>query len=799
VELLREAFVIVIPSPEGSIAKPILARTTATGQLVWIGEKDLSGAAPSSPTKDVFLEAGKTYRYFWTRRGELCRAVWKLVKENPATAVTDHPFYDLKTEEQGRVQDFKSLGLKECHFPKMSLLVPGVDSGSEDQLTSGRRPKWPTKLLRGEQLSKLAPTGGAIEAAAFYVVARTNSLAAIFLADVLTALAADILFKTLEDRGILDAVHDIAKKATDDEVVAQLEEELMRGELFGQYFCRGEWHRAYYPYAHRCAKKKVPRDLFWAAVKASSDSTAWQEAALQIASEYSIPHPDYPAPQPKGLAYIWRVEVEPVLKIFDFYAFGFANVGAAWGTQLFATKTASERKMRTIKQVIGDLLRKGAPYQCLLQEIDAHLVEDFEERSNFHTKYLRLSVGCEYRWWNEFEGGFFDRVKPYSDWLSANSSKMADLLNAYFGDPKAIVEFNHLLQENVEEFEKMFKRMDDFDSHFGGKKVKRKLADGVQFNVDFKNNKLTIKTHNEEIGDIGPLYFVARTTQTQTREETQILRKGRVRIKKVESKTAMAIVPELPFKKIHHVPLWLGAFGDTLALAMALGQLGKDLNKAESLGEKIDVLGKTAGGVFSAIASVSDAINYTFICTTKIPWVIKMANPVSKAVEVVYNLKESYRLMTFGEESEIVNSLEKGESLDAVLLTTKGVVLWCSVIPGAAAFGGALYAAIAGAIASGTTVTAGVVGAAAVASGGTALPALAIGLAGAAIVVSGIDLVRYLRNGPENAMDPVAEKLKKALKEEFGSSEEGYAYSRTVHLLDSLCDNSKRLLAVATS
>jgi hypothetical protein len=71
---------------------------------------------------------------------------------------------------------------------------------------------------------------------------------------------------------------------------------------------------------------------------------------------------------------------------------------------------------------------------------------------------------------------------------------------------------------------------------------------------------------------------------------------------------------------------------------------------------------------------------------------------------------------------------------------------------------------------------------------------LVLGLAFGAVIVSGIDLVRYLRNGPENAMEPVAEKLKKAIKEELGNSDKGYAYSRTVYLLTSLCDHSRGLL-----
>jgi hypothetical protein len=783
VELLKEAFVILIPAVQDSTSKPILARTTVTGQLVWIAEKDLGGAPPASPANDVFLEAGKTYYYFWTRHGQLCRKLWKLVKENAASTIADNPFYLLQTEEQGPPADFHGLGLKEQHYAKMGLLFPPTDGAKQPQ-TTGRSVPLPSKLLRGEKISKLSPQGGAIEATASYAIARTDSVAVLFLADVITALANDILVKTAEDRAALESVRDIVKKVTEDEVVEQLQEELVRGDYFGHYFCRGDWHKAYYPYAHRCAKKKVPRKLFAEAVDASNDSSAWQEAALQIASEFSIPHPDYPKAQDtpdKRLARnnFWRVQVEPVLKIYDCYTFGFEHVGAAWYTRLDGVRNASERKLRALKQLTSDLMSRRASYKRLLQELDAHFAEDFEQRRETHTRYLELAVASEYRWWDEFDKGFFAGIKPYTDWLSTNTSKMNDLLTAYFGEPGRVVEFNNFLKENVGEFERMFKKLDEFDSHFGGKKVKRSFVDGTKFEVDFKNNKLRITTPKEEIEEIGPLYFVMKTTNEQTlvRQEKQILRKGRVRIRKVETKTrtTMAIVPEVPFKKIHTVPLWLGAFGDTLALVVTMSQLGNDLSKAEGTTEKIDVLGKTAGGVFSAIGSVSDAINYTFVCTTKIPWLLRVANPISKGVELVYNFKEGYRLLTFGEESEIVAALERGDGWDAVLLTTKGVVLWCSIVPGTAA----IFATLMGV---------------AVTTGGI-MPPLAIGLAFGAIVISGIDFIRYLRNGPENAMEPVAEKLKKAIKGELGD----YAYSRTVNLLNSLCDHSKKLVAVSGS
>ena len=784
VEILKEAFVILIPDSnnQDSTSKPFLARTTATGQLVSIAEKDLGGAPPSSPANDVFLEPRRTYRYFWTRSGPLCRKIWKLVKDNLATALADNPFYLLRTEDQGPAPNFGGLGLKERHHGKMGLLFSPAEGTAQGHGAPTTSYKISTsRLLRGEQISKFNPKGGATDSNASYAIARTDSIAALFLTDVLTALATDIMAKTADARAVLESVRDIAVKATSDEQVGQLEEELMRGELFGHYFCRGDWHKAYYPYANRCAKKGVPRDLFRDAVAVSTRSKEWEAAAAEIAGRYSIPHPDYP-----GLrkwdhinVYDWKVEVEPVLKIFDFYTFGLANLignsDGGWNNQSTGANLAAERHLRLLKQLCGNLLRKQASYMRFLQELDAQFADDFEQRRQIHTRFLGLSLASEYRWWEEFDSGFFARIKPYCDWLAADASKVAELLTDFFGEPGKIVEFNHLLQENVEEFEHMFRKMNDFDNHFGGKKTKRKLLDGTKFEVDFEHNRLKIKPPGEEVKEIGPLYFLVKTTEERTlvREEQQLSRKNpnrrgsRVRIKRVETKTrtAMAVVPDLPFKQLHRMPLWLGAFGDALALAVAISQLGKELEEKE----KITVVAKLAGATLTSIDSVSTAITFTFTCRTGIPWLLKYASPASKLIEAYYNVKEGVILMFFSDESEVMSALEKGDKVDAVLLMVKGVVLVSSVVPGVVALGAALIG---------------------LAAMGSVIPVLGAGLAIAAIIVTGIEMIRYLRNGPENAMDPVAEKLKKAIKEELRE----HSPSRTAVLLSSLTSHSRQLL-----
>ncbi len=802
VEVLKDAFVILIPdsSSQDSAAKPILARTTATGQLVWIAEKDLGGTTPASPANDMFLDPRKTYRYFWTRRSSLCRKIWKFVKDDATSAIANHPFSVLRTEEAGSSPDLQHLGIEERNRNKMALLLSVCMPPSR-----GSSPV-PSSLVPGGSLSKLVPQGTTIDLQATYAIAHSASVTASFVSELIMALANDVMDKTAEDRAVFETIRDMALKATKGDEVELLQEELMRGELFGQYFCRGDWHKAYYPYAHKCAMKKVPRKLFADAVDASNDSKAWQDAAAQIMVEYSIKHPDYPTAQDTqdkkhSNTVDWKVQVEPVLKIFDFYTFGFecvaSNPNARWNGTSEAAKRAIERKLAGFARLCGNLLQKQANYKRLLQELDAQYPDDFELRKQLHSRYLQLSIVAKYPWWKEIDESFIASIKPYSDWFSADSAKLPDLMNHFFGEPKSIVELNHLLEESVDEFEHMFEKMIDFNNGFHGKTIKRKIIDGTELTADFKNNRLTVKIPEGEVKELDPLYFVVRTNEeTVVRQERQLrpkdanLRRNRVRLKRVETKASRVVVKDIPLKKLHTVPLWLGAFGDTLALAMAISQLGKQLEKAEDTKEKVYVLGKTAGGALSAVGSVTDAINYTFFCKTKIPWVLEHASPASKLIEAYFNAKEGWDLVTFGEDSEVIASLEKGDSFDAVLLTTKGLVLYCSVIPGAAAFGGALFAAITAGTLSSLGVVATVGGALA-----TALPPLGFALAIAAVVVSGIDLVRYLRNGPENAMASVADRLKRAIKEELGNFEKGYAYSRTATLLDSLSNHSQCLLA----
>jgi hypothetical protein len=775
VELLKDAYVILIPYPneQEPTPKPFLARTNGVGQLVKTEESKLKNAPSNAREDTILLSPRRSYHYFWTRRGDLCGKIWKQVKTNPVSAMAENPFYVLRTEEQAHGPTFHKLGLKDPHHPKLGLVLSPPDGPGKDEAGFSI---WQSWLYCGADLSAFEPKGGATEATASYAIARSYSTATLFLADLISALAGDIMGKTAEARGTLDGVRDLAMKATKAESVEELQEELLRGEFYG-YFCRGDWHKAYYPYAHRCAKKRVPRDLFAEAVDVSWDSKAWEPAAIKIMYDYSIPHPDYPNPQKTedkkhSSTNIWRVEVAPVLKIFDFYTFGIANSSADWNVALPGVKTKLGQKLRNLSQLGGQLLKKTSSYLRFFQELDAQCLDDFEQRRQMHDRYLEMAAAHEYRWWEEFNEGFFSRIKPYSDWLSTSSSKLADLLNHHFGQPEELLKFNNLLKENVTEFERMFAKMEDFDNHFGGKKIDRKLPDGTKFEVDFANNKVTIRPPAGEGEEVGPLFFTTRASTESTRvlDEDQLLKNNRYRVKKLPVKpgTKSVTVPELPLKKIHKLPVWLGAFGDSLSLAVGLSQLGKELEKANEVGEKIEVLGKTAGSVLSAMSSLTDAINFTFICTTKIPWILAKANPASKLIEVFFNVKEGFHLL-YSDESEIASALEKGDVIDGVLLTTKGAVLWCSVVPGAVNFGVAIL----------TTMALGEV-----------LVPLAIGLAVGGIIISGIDLIRYLRNGPENAMDPVAEKLKDAIKEEL----KGHGYSRTVDMLSSLHEPWRKLL-----
>ena len=434
----------------------------------------------------------------------------------------------------------------------------------------------------------------------------------------------------------------------------------------------------------------------------SWDSKAWEPAAIKIMYDYSIPHPDYPNAQKTedkkhSSTNIWRVEVAPILKIFDYYTFGIANSGADWNVALPGVKTKLGQKLRNLSQLGGQLLKKTSSYLRFFQELDAQCLDDFEQRRQMHDRYLEMAAAHEYRWWEEFNEGFFSRIKPYSDWLST-TLQLNGLLSHDFGDPAEILKFNNLLKENVADFEHMFARMEDFDNHFGGKKIERQLPGGTEFEVDFANSKVTIrppKGHGEEVG---PLYFATKvpTEPTRVLDEEQLLKTNRYRIRKLAVKpgTKSVTVPEMPLKSIHKLPLWLGAFGDTLSLAVGISQLGKELEKAKEFGEKIDVLGKTAGGVFSSVTYLSDAINYTFICTTKIPRIVSIANPASKAIQIFFNVKEGIHLLC-SDESELASAMEKGDAFDSILLTTKGAVLFCSVVPGTIYFGAAVLGAIA--------------------------------------------------------------------------------------------------------
>src|SRR5262249_17439099 len=189
-----------------------------------------------------------------------------------------------------------------------------------------------------------------------------------------------------------------------------------------------------------------------------------------------------------------------------------------------------------------------------------------------------------------------------------------------------------------------------------------------------------------------------------------------------------AFIPNPPFKKIRVWPSWLGAFGDTVALAMSISQFSDDWEEG-----KVTAVAKLAKNTFGAVSSVSNALYFTFRATTKIPGILAFAGGAGLVLEAILNVKEGILLVIGGEDTEVARALERGDELDATMLRVKGVVLILSVTPGP------ILAGVA--VATGGEVV------------GAGLAGLGWGLGVGAVLVVGIEAAIYTHSGPSDAME----------------------------------------------
>jgi hypothetical protein len=774
VRVLKEAYVILVPtgdreSSQAPTAEAVIAaRTTSNGTLVELKESEFDGGVPNDYRRTLWFEAGARVACFWTRSRDLFKRVWAEVQEEPSKAVTEHAFLTFHVEQHRHRHGFPHAELSRVNRNKLELLLYAGAYDTEAP-THG--------TYNGGFLQKALGVQEELHPELTYVIARSDTLSALYVAELVNRMALDVRMKGGEEEAVFGGVRDIVRYAVDGLRHEKLDQDLAHIQVQGKVYKAEPWNEEYYEYAYECARARVPRKLFWVSINMGS-SQKWMAAAAEIWDSYGVRHPaaNTEGDKPK---YKWPNK-DAVLRYFDFYEFGFSNEKAQWNMSWKVAQTTIEQQSSSVRGMLGAFLARHAPYQRFVEEVSAHFEKDFEQLKRFHTWYLDLALVVNYHWWKDFKVESdmeWQRLWTYLGWQAGAMDKIGEMLGLHFGDPESVSRYNEVLQENVEQFEELFGKLEKYNKRFEGKTFKRQYGDGMTIEANFEKNELVIlrgtDTKPEKLGLVH--FLVEVEVETSEVEVPRHKRKGRrKRFKKMKSDVGRTFVPELPFKTIRHWPGFLAGFGDSLSLAIAVKNLGEDWKTKD----KMEVVGKLAMNTFQSLDSLGSALHFATRAGKALPWFIEFAGPAGAVIEAYYNVKEGSILLFDAEESAVVKALENGDEVEARCLFVKGWVMVSSIsywlTSAALGVGGAV---IAGGGAVAVVAKAG-------AALGTTMTPLAIGLAAGAILVIGIDLYLHAHSGPENSMVPFQKKLDEAAKAEFGDLLKArYKDSRTADAL----------------
>jgi hypothetical protein len=796
-QVLAEAYVVFLQlSDEDTSIQPdgkdkLLARTTSTGALMKVTEEELSAEVPSDPTKALWLQPEAEYAFFWTKDWPIFLDVLRQLDEDAGAAITKNPFSKVLLRRSAlhklyNTSDhvFETLArtLNLRSQVRLELLLHDEQGMAGDRLIHG--------YFTGKDLERYAMGAKSpFDKGELYLIGRAEALEALFAAEIIAAEASYLRALSFDDFGVFHTVQGFARYAEDGQRVKELDDALMTFESMGKPRRANPLNQQYFDYAYACARARVERDLFWQSINVLTGQSGWRDAAELIQEQGKKKGAAPPLVHPAlahGIEFI--PNKEPIVYYFDFYAYGTHAPGEPWYNIAVNEERRIEEQLARLRARLSRYFARCATYGDMLQDLGAHCDGTFEERAELHTRYVWAALRASYKWWEDFpveSDVYWARMERYASWFASVSDKGGELLGRVFGDPQALARHNEVLAEAVDEFKKMFGKIENFDKRFKSRTalVERRIGVDMTIEVDFQKGTFVAKKSGEVVHEVGPVYFLVDESVRKQVERVRdgVTKKGRRRYREVTRETVVgrAYVAEVPFKNIHRWPAYLGAFGDLLSLGIAIATLSRDLKERSG----IEVYGKLAMNVLQATDSVSCAIYVAFRATRGVPGLFKFAGGMGLAVEAIFNVKEGHQLL-FDEESDVVKALAAGDEVTGWVLATKGWVLISSATPGAVAFLGGMVA---------TEATA--FGAVMAASASAAMTPLGIGLAVGALLIVGLDAYLYARSGPDDAMTEIKERVAKAVKNELGANLENYpGHTRTLRPLEKLVHDAEVVL-----
>jgi len=816
IHVLEDAYLVLMQMATGKTwLRPnakyaVAARTDKQGNLIAITPEEFDAVVPSGKGAMLLDPIGR-YAYFWTFDKKLAKDVWAAVQKSPEEAVQSHPFETFSLQREVRFNEEVEKFFPSESDPNLKFLAGHFVFGTDMDGT-----------MLGGKLQGLSARG-TIAASARYVVARSQALETMYAVELVNRLAYQLRMKTEQNWDAIRSARDVASYAIAKRRRPELDRALPAFQYGGVTYRNEEVAEEYYEYAYRAAKvdkKGVLRPLFKESLDQRVNQQTWREPALKILE--ATKNQEEPARHPslevdnQGRTR-WKPPPNPdvVLRYFDFYRFGFYAVDLLkerWN--LPQAERAIAKLSSSLTEELSTLMKDRAPYERFMKELAAHLHDDAEMRTAMHRAYHRVTKSIGYLWWEHFDPERGSDLDPYVAWMATGTDKFADVMGAIFGDPIEAIETNALIEaagKRAEKYARFFWTMNAYDQRLGrlgskAQSVELVVREGAKMKVDFAQGLITFST--KEAHPIGPLHFLL-TEETRVVESGgtpiwpgQMVRYGQVAVKRYRDKVLVKElhVTDLPFKGVHKVPVWLGAFGDTLAAAAAIQKLSEELSSGKN---KVLVLGNVTANTLQAVGSIADAVR--LIQTAKNT--LEGANDANRArrllriagklgvvgnlAEAVVNVGEGYYLVYGGKESEVEKALEKGDTVLADTLRVKGWIQMSALAPAVAiplaAAGEAAVGAgmLEGKLAAGVTVASG--------------PVMAASLVWLTVIAFfGLGLHAWMQNR-EDWMKEAREILTGVLDDEFGKQGEKspYVLSRTADGLDAFSNALTKAFAAA--
>lgn len=785
--LLDDAYVILIPvsnavsSLAPSARKAIYARTDRDGEVRRITKDDADGGVPDA-TRAALLEPGATYACFWTYDKNLFKGAIADVEMDARAALEVHPFFYFQLvphrharlsqgdREYGRIME----GLEDGRHFKLELLLYDIDGDFHDTMVHG--------VFGGDDLRGLR-IGGTLDSRATYAVARSEALAAVYVAELVNRQAVARRAKTWPDWQFLLTAVEVAKSAQSFGTVSELEAKLTSFEWKGRKVDVDPRltanNDAYLDFVYQCAEAGVDRKLVCEAidVRQYGPDDAWRAAAIEIRDKHKIQHPGFDA---SGALKVLPVYKDGIQNYFDFYEWGFKQRQRGWAEKVKDVAEKLDAEAASLRARLCSFLGKRATYSMLIADLAAHVRGSEEHRKAFHRRYLELALAVGYDWWNHFaeldDDQRWARRKQYLAWIGSLNDKLGELFGHFFGDPLVAKALNAMLLENGNKFEKLFDNMSKYQTRMEGKLVGRKHGDGTFFEANFKDGTVVVKKGKNVEETIGGFKFVVIGEEVATQVQRELPRRKRTGMRRrfttvTETKVVHSVRVTNKIKHEQRWPTWMAAFGDSVAFCLTMVELRDSIQRERT---DVEMMGKVGRDTFQAVSSVGSALNVLNWLPRK-AWLLRaveVANPAGAVLEAVFNVKEGLTLIL----DETSPAWENAGTAVGWLHYAKGWVLVGSV---------------AGGVGAGALAAVGTTGGLVVAVG-AALTPLAIGLAIGAILVVGIDLVIDDRSGPTSSMAGYDSKLKRTLEDEL----DGKKVSRTHDDLGLFLADANRVLAV---